>query len=344
VRFASRVDGLLLAEDGSRQLRGVRLASGETLEARQAVLAVGHSARDTFFWLERQGVSMERKPFAVGLRIEHPQTLIDRARWGESAGHPRLGPAEYKLVYHSPSGRDVYSFCMCPGGWVVAATSEEGCVVTNGMSQHSRRERNANSGLVVNINRDDLEPWGRWPGDPLAGVAFQRHWERRAFAAGGGTYKAPAQTLVDFLSHQANGGEAGDGPPLGVEAAVRGSYLPGVVMTSLEGCLPDFVLSSIREALPVFSKSLPGYVLPEAILTGVETRTSSPLRLRRHPQTLQSENTPGLYPAGEGAGFAGGILSAAIDGLKVAEAVVRALSSPPRPLPGEPGGSVSAPT
>jgi uncharacterized FAD-dependent dehydrogenase len=341
VRFASRVDGLLLAEDGSRQVRGVRLADGSCLEARQVVLAVGHSARDTFSWLEREGVAMACKPFAVGLRIEHPQALIDRARWGPWAGHPKLGSAEYKLVHHTASGRDVYSFCMCPGGWVVAATSEEGCVATNGMSQHSRRERNANSGLVVNITTEDLRPWARWPGDPLAGVAFQRHWERRAFEAGGGTYRAPAQRLVDFLSdspHPEDPNPTGEGDEGGT---VKASYQPGVTMTSLRGCLPDFVLASIREALPVFAQSLPGYLLEEALLTGVETRTSSPLRIPRRADTLVSENTPGLYPAGEGAGYAGGILSAAIDGVKVAEAVATALAlNPPLPHPpAERGGS-----
>jgi uncharacterized FAD-dependent dehydrogenase len=345
VRFGARVDGLVLAEDGSRRVRGVRLATGECLEASQVVLAVGHSARDTFSWLEQSGVAMECKPFAVGLRIEHPQALIDRARWGPSAGHPALGSAEYKLVHHTTAGRDVYSFCMCPGGWVVAATSEEGCVATNGMSQHSRRERNANSGLVVNITRQDLEPWGRWPGDPLAGVAFQRHWERQAFQAGGGTYKAPAETLANFLSRGPGShpfpATAKQGGEIGAEPSVQGSYLPGVAMTSLDGCLPDFVLASIREALPVFAKSLPGYLLAGALLTGVETRTSSPLRIRREAVSMQSENTPGLYPAGEGAGFAGGILSAAIDGVKVAEAVAAALTvTPPLPhLPGAPGES-----
>ena len=334
VRFGARVDGLVLAEDGSRQVRGVRLAHGALLEARHVVLAVGHSARDTFAWLEREGVAMESKAFAVGLRIEHPQGLIDRARWGEWAGHRKLGSAEYKLVHHTAHGRDVYSFCMCPGGWVVAATSEEGCVATNGMSQHSRRERNANSGLVVNITTDDLEPWARWPGDPLAGVAFQRHWEQQAFRAGGATYRAPAQTLGDFLSNQPRSiNWSGMGETTG-EGAVKASYSPGVSMTSLEGCLPEFVLSSIREALPEFAKSLPGYLLPDALLTGVETRTSSPLRIRRGEDTLQSENTPGLYPAGEGAGYAGGILSAAIDGVKVAEALAAAmLLNPPLPQP-----------
>jgi uncharacterized FAD-dependent dehydrogenase len=349
VRFAARVDGLVLAEDGSRRVQGVRLSTGECLRASQVVLAVGHSARDTFSWLERDGVAMECKPFAVGLRIEHPQALIDRARWGEWAGHPALGSAEYKLVHHTAAGRDVYSFCMCPGGWVVAATSEEGCVATNGMSQHSRRERNANSGLVVNITREDLAPWGRWPGDPLAGVAFQRHWERQAFEAGGRTYRAPAETLANFLSRgpmsrpfQETEGKEGN---TGTEPSVSASYLPGVALTSLEGCLPDFVLSSIREALPVFAQSLPGYLLDGALLTGVETRTSSPLRIRRLAGSLQSENTPGLYPAGEGAGYAGGILSAAIDGVKVAEAVAAALTvTPPLPhLPGAPGESACDP-
>ncbi len=346
VRFNARVEGLILAEDGSRQVRGVQLADGSCLEADQVVLAVGHSARDTFSWLERQGVAMESKAFAVGLRIEHPQGLIDRARWGAWAGHPKLGSAEYKLVHHTAGGRDVYSFCMCPGGWVVAATSEEGCVATNGMSQHSRRERNANSGLVVNITTRDLEPWARWPGDPLAGVAFQRHWEQRAFEAGGKTYKAPAQTLADFLSLSPAGVAVGDVSGSGVLGGVKGSYQPGVTLTTLEGCLPEFVLSSIREALPVFAKSLPGYLLADALLTGVETRTSSPLRIRRRSDNLQSENTPGLFPAGEGAGYAGGILSAAIDGVKVAEALARAmreLRTPLPPPPGAPGGSACDP-
>jgi uncharacterized FAD-dependent dehydrogenase len=345
VRFGTRVDGLILAEDGSRQVRGVHLADGSSLEARHVVLAVGHSARDTFHWLEREGVAMECKPFAVGLRIEHPQGLIDRARWGAWAGHPKLGSAEYKLVHHTSCGRVVYSFCMCPGGWVVAATSEEGCVATNGMSQHSRRERNANSGLVVNITKEDLEPWARWPGDPLAGVAFQRHWERRAFEAGGATYRAPAQTLADFLSlppHSSGERETTGGNR---EGNVKPSYQPGIERTSLAGCLPDYVLSAIREALPQFAQSLPGYLLEDALLTGVETRTSSPLRIRRQSDSLQSENTPGLYPAGEGAGFAGGILSAAIDGVKVAEALASAvaLNPPLPPSPGAPGGSACAP-
>ncbi len=331
VRFGAKVEELILASDGSRQVEGVRLAQGECVPARHVVLALGHSARDTFHRLEQQGVAIERKPFAVGLRIEHPQALIDQARWGQQAGHPRLGPAEYKLVHHTQTGRDVYSFCMCPGGWVVGATSEEGCVVTNGMSQHSRRERNANSGLVVNITNDDLDPWARWPGDPLAGVAFQRHWEQQAFKSGGNDYQAPGQLLADFLADTPSAPIGDDQKP-----GVNGSYLPGVRLGTLNGCLPEFVLSAIREALPHFSKKLPGYLLDGALLTGVETRTSSPIRLPRDRQSLQSSNTPGLFPAGEGAGYAGGILSAAVDGLKAAEALALAINPPLPRCPGEP--------
>jgi len=292
---------------------------------------------DTFAMLHRLGVAMEPKPFAVGVRIEHPQALVDRARWGEAAGHPRLGPAEYKLVHHckgdATAGRSVYSFCMCPGGLVVGATSEEGCVVTNGMSQHSRRERNANSGLVVPVSQEDLAPYGQEPGDPLAGLAFQRHWERQAFNAGGGDYRAPAQWLGDFLDSKPS-----REPPPG---AVEGSYQPGLRFGSLDGCLPAYVLAAIREALPLFARRIPGYAMAGALLTGVETRTSSPLRLRRHPTGLESLNTPGLFPAGEGAGHAGGILSAAIDGIKVAEAVALSLLQPPDQR--STAGSASAP-
>jgi len=298
---------------------------------------VGHSARDTFAKLHDQGVAMEAKPFAVGLRIEHPQPLIDRARWGPAAGHPRLGAAEYKLVHHctgkSTAGRTVYSFCMCPGGLVVGATSEREAVVTNGMSQHSRNERNANSGLVVNVDLGDLAPWGNGPADPLAGVAFQRHWERRAFLAGGGDYRAPAQWLGDFLAQRQSFTRKED--------PVNPSYLPGVRLGSLEGCLPDFVLEAIREALPVFAQRIAGYTMEGALLTGVETRTSSPLRMPRDPVSLESINTPGLYPAGEGAGYAGGILSAAIDGIKGAEAL--ALTRLRLQRRGAPDGSVYDP-
>ncbi len=318
VRFGCRVEGLAL-EPATRQVQGVRLAGGELIEARQVVLAVGHSARDTFAVLHGQGVAMQPKPFAMGVRIEHPQGLIDRARYGEAAGHPQLGAAEYKLVHHCQgeglAGRDVYSFCMCPGGLVVGATSEPGRVVTNGMSQHSRNERNANSGLVVNITLEDLEPYGDGPGDPLAGVAFQRHWEARAFEAGGGSFRAPAQRVEDFLANRPSPDPAGE------EAVVAPSYQPGVHYGSLEPCLPPFVLEALKEALPAFARRIPGFASNGALLTGVETRTSSPIRIARNAETLECINTPGLFPGGEGAGYAGGILSAAIDGIKLAEQV-----------------------
>jgi uncharacterized FAD-dependent dehydrogenase len=337
VRFGQHVVELLLDDGTGRQLAGVRLADGTVVATRHLVLAPGHSARDTFLMLHGLGVAMEPKPFAVGVRIEHPQALVDQARWGEAAGHPRLGPAEYKLVHHcngeASAGRSVYSFCMCPGGLVVGATSEEGCVVTNGMSQHSRQERNANSGLVVPVTQEDLAPYGEPGGEALAGMAFQRHWEQQAFRAGGGDYRAPAQWLGDFLA----GRPSREPPP----EAVEGSYRPGLRFSSLDGCLPDYVLEAIREALPVFARRIPGYAMEGALLTGVETRTSSPLRLQRHPTRLESLNTPGLFPAGEGGGHAGGILSAAIDGIKVAEAVALSLCAPP--LPGTPPHSTARP-
>ena len=326
VRFGTRVEGLILAP-GSRRVQGVRLADGKTITAHAVVLAVGHSARDTFVRLEECGVALEPKPFAIGLRIEHPQPLIDRARWGEAAGHPRLGAAEYKLVHHCRGaglkGRSVYSFCMCPGGLVVGATSEAGAVVTNGMSQHSRNERNANSGLVVPVTLEDLRPYGRFEHDPLAGVAFQRHWEQLAFAAGGGTYQAPVQAVADFLA-----GISPEGQGEGAATGVIPSYQPGVHRAHLSSCLPPYVVEALREALPAFEGRLPGFSSSGALLTGVETRTSSPLRIPRDRATLESLNTPGLYPGGEGAGYAGGILSAAIDGIKLAEQVALAVAQP----------------
>jgi uncharacterized protein len=332
VRFQSRVERLLL-EPGTRQVQGVQLAGGERITASQVVLAPGHSARDVFAQLQRQGVTLQAKPLAVGLRIEHPQTLIDQARWGPAAGHPRLGAAEYKLVHHCQQpelvGRSVWSFCMCPGGLVVGATSEPGLVVTNGMSQHSRRERNANSALVVNITLEDLEPYGAFASDPLAGVAFQRHWEQLAFVLAGGTHAAPSQSVEHFLA-AGPGPETGPGPvatSMPAPSGVKPSYQPGVVEADLAACLPAFVTQALREAIPRFERVLPGYAAAGARLTGVETRTSSPVRICRDPISLQSLNTPGLYPAGEGAGYAGGILSAAIDGLKVAEAVAAALTT-----------------
>jgi uncharacterized FAD-dependent dehydrogenase len=311
-RFEHRVDGLDIAQDdeGVRRVRGLHLHNGDYLEAEQVVLAVGHSARDTFHMLHAEGVYVEAKPFSIGVRIEHPQSWIDDARFGHSAGNPILGAADYSLSHHCKNGRTVYSFCMCPGGTVVAATSEEGRVATNGMSQYSRNERNANSGIVVGI-----DPARDYPCDPLAGIALQRHWEERAFVAGGSNYNAPAQTLGDFLAGRAS-------TRLG---SVVPSYLPGVHPTDLAECLPEFAVTAMREALVAFGREIPGYDHPDAVLTGVETRTSSPIRITRGAD-FQSLNTAGLFPAGEGAGYAGGILSAAVDGIKVAEAVASRLS------------------
>jgi hypothetical protein len=314
-RFGTRVDDFEVstAPDGSRQLEGLHLATsdggGEFLPARHVIMAVGHSARDTFYKLHERGVFVEAKPFAIGVRIEHPQAWIDKARFGASAGNKILGPAAYAISHKASTGRTVYSFCMCPGGRVVAATSEEGRVVTNGMSQYSRAEFNANSGLVV-----DIQPQRDYPGDPLAGIAYQRHWESMAFTAGGSNYQAPGQKLGDFLARR----------PSSELGTVIPSYQPGVHLTDLDECLPDFVLESIREALPVFGRQIPGYDHPDVVMTGVETRTSSPIRITRGPD-LQSLNTAGLYPAGEGAGYAGGILSAAVDGIRVAEALAKVL-------------------
>ena len=309
IRFQSRVEDIDI-ERG--QVRGVRLADGEYLAASHVVLAIGHSARDTFEMLHRRGVHIEAKPFSIGVRIEHPQSLIDRARFGRNAGNPLLGAADYKLVHHCGNGRSAYSFCMCPGGTVVAATSEPGRVVTNGMSQYSRNERNANSAIVVGVTPAD------YPGsvaDPLAGMAYQRHWESLAFTAGGGDYRAPAQRVGDFLA----------GRPSTEFGSVLPSYTPGVHLTDLSLCLPDFVVAALRESLPAFDKEIAGFAMDDAIMTGVETRTSSPIRITRD-EAFQSLNTRGLVPAGEGAGYAGGILSAAVDGIKVAEAVALSLT------------------
>ena len=307
VRFESRVEDLLL-EDG--RVSGVRLASGETLHSRYVVLALGHSSRDTFRMLHRRGVFLEPKPFAIGFRIEHPQSLIDKARLGKYAGHPDLGAADYKLVHHARNGRAVYSFCMCPGGTVVAATSEAGRVVTNGMSQYSRNERNANAGIVVGIS-----PEQDFPGGPLAGVELQERLEEHAFALGGSDYCAPGQLVGDFLRRT----------PSRALGKVLPSYKPGVLLGDLASALPDYAIDAIREALPVFGKQIHGFDRDDAVLTGIETRTSSPLRITRDNESLQSLNTRGLYPAGEGAGYAGGILSAGVDGIKVAEALALAM-------------------
>jgi uncharacterized FAD-dependent dehydrogenase len=307
IRFGSRVEKLL-REDG--QVTGVRLASGEVLHSRHVVLAIGHSARDTFQMLLDEGVYIEPKPFSIGFRIEHPQSVIDKARFGPNAGHPILGAADYKLVHHGKNQRSVYSFCMCPGGTVVAATSEPGRVVTNGMSQYSRNERNANAAIVVGI-----DPARDYPGHPLAGIDLQRELESRAYELGGGDYIAPAQLVGDFLRNV----------PSTKLGSVEPSYKPGVRLCNLAEALPEFAVQAIREAIPEFNKQIAGFAMNDAILTGVETRTSSPISIKRAPDSLQSVNTPGLYPAGEGAGYAGGILSAAVDGIKIAEAVAKSI-------------------
>jgi uncharacterized FAD-dependent dehydrogenase len=307
-RFGARVERLLLAA-GGRRVAGVRLAGGEEIMSQQIVLAPGHSARDLFAALVADGVYAEKKPFSIGVRIEHPQGMIDRARYGSEAGNPILGAADYKLVHHAADGRSVYSFCMCPGGTVVAAASEPGGVVTNGMSQYSRAERNANAGIVVGITPAD------YPGDLLAGVAFQREYEQLAFNAGGGTYAAPAQLVGDFLAGRASSA-------LG---SVVPSYKPGVMPVDLAACLPDFAVAAIREALPVFGRRIAGFDMHDAVMTGVETRTSSPIRITRGAD-MQSLNTPGLFPAGEGAGYAGGILSAGVDGIRAAEALAATIA------------------
>ncbi|EHT4940229.1 hypothetical protein VV99796_00121 [Vibrio vulnificus] len=306
IRFSTRVDDIHM-EDG--QITGVTLSNGEELKSRHVVLAVGHSARDTFEMLHERGVYMEAKPFSVGFRIEHKQSMIDEARFGPNAGNPILGAADYKLVHHCKNGRTVYSFCMCPGGTVVAATSEEGRVVTNGMSQYSRAERNANSAIVVGIS-----PEIDYPGDPLAGIRFQRELESNAYRLGGENYDAPAQKIGDFLKGR-------DPSALG---DVEPSFTPGIKLTDLEKALPPFAIEAIREAIPAFERKIKGFASEDGLLTGVETRTSSPVCIKRDKE-YQSVNLKGFYPAGEGAGYAGGILSAGIDGIKVAEAVARSM-------------------
>jgi len=324
IRFESHVTDIII-EDGDVQgrtsaargrmprtaaVRGVTLANGEFIATDHVVLAAGHSARDTFEMLHARGVHIEPKPFSIGFRIEHPQTLINRCRLGSEAAHPMLGAADYKLVHHCHNSRDVYSFCMCPGGQVVAASSEEGRVVTNGMSHYSRNERNANAGIVVGITPADFGA-----DHPLAGIALQRQLEEKAFRLGGANYNAPAQLVGDFLA-----GRPSTGPGL-----VIPSYTPGITWTDLGQALPDYAIAAIREALPAFEKSLKGFAMSDAVLTAVETRTSSPIRIVRD-ENFESTNTKGLFPAGEGAGFAGGIISAAVDGMKIAEAVAQKIA------------------
>ena len=328
IRFQQRVSDVLI-EDGpqGRQLRGLTVlnqASGESYELRadHVVMALGHSSRDTCAMLYGRGVAMEAKPFSIGFRVEHPQSVIDRARWGRHAGNPKLGAADYKLVHHASNGRSVYSFCMCPGGTVVAATSEMGRVVTNGMSQYSRNERNANAGIVVGIDPRDYPVTDGLQQHPLAGIALQRQLESQAYVLGGSNYDAPGQLVGDFIAARASTQLGG----------VEPSYKPGVLLGDLRAALPDYAISAMREALPAFGRKIKGFDMPDAVLTGVETRTSSPLKMPRG-EDFQSSNTRGLYPAGEGASYAGGILSAGVDGIKVAEALARnagALSPPLR--------------
>ena len=316
IRFECRVDDIEIGVDseGQNKVQAVILKSGERIATNHLVLAVGHSARDTFEMIHKKNIYIEAKPFSIGFRIEHPQSLIDKARYGNSYSEntvSKLGSAEYKLVHHASNGRSVYSFCMCPGGTVVASASEAGCVVTNGMSQYSRCERNANAGIVVGIT-----PEVDYPDNPLAGMYLQRDLEASAYALGGSTYAAPGQLIGDFLANKTST-KFGE---------VQPSYTPGVHLTNLDSALPEFAITAIREAIPEFAKQVKGYDLHDGLLTGVETRTSSPIRIKRDDETLESINTKGLYPCGEGAGYAGGILSAGVDGIRVAEMVSLSLN------------------
>ena len=318
IRFEQRVTDVQIDNGQLRGLTVLDQATGQTSELRadHVVMALGHSSRDTFSMLHARGVHIEAKPFSIGFRVEHPQGLIDRARWGRHAGHPLLGAADYKLVHHASNGRSVYSFCMCPGGTVVAATSEPGRVVTNGMSQYSRNERNANAGIVVGIDPRDFPGWTpETAGDALAGIALQRELESKAFVLGGGDYRAPGQLVGDFIA----------GRPSTALGSVTPSYKPGVTPTDLHQALPAYAIEAMREAFPAFGRKIKGFDLHDAVLTGVETRTSSPIRITRGDD-FQSLNVRGLYPAGEGASYAGGILSAGVDGIKVAEAVARSVT------------------
>jgi len=319
IRFEQRVDEIHFSKlakenddtklENNQQVTGLTLATGEKIETNFIALAIGHSARDTFEMLYNKGVYIKAKPFSVGFRIEHEQSVIDEARFGQNAGHPILGAADYKLVHHCKNGRSVYSFCMCPGGTVVAAASEEGRLVTNGMSQYSRHERNANSAIVVGISPED------YPDGILAGIEFQRRLEEQAYKLGGENYDAPVQLVGDFLA----------GRKTGEHGEVIPSYKPGVKYCDLSESLPEYAITAIREAIPAFEKKIKGFSMSDATLTAVETRTSSPIQITRDKESLQSLNTRGLFPAGEGAGYAGGILSAGIDGIKIAEAIALAM-------------------
>ncbi|MFP4381054.1 MAG: NAD(P)/FAD-dependent oxidoreductase [Candidatus Sumerlaeia bacterium] len=325
VRFETKLAGLVL-EDG--RLRGAMLDGGEIIRTDSLILAIGHSARDTFLSLHESGVTLSPKPFAIGARIEHPQSLIDRSQYGPSAGHPKLGAADYQLSHRAKNGRSVYTFCMCPGGAVIGTSTEAGMIVTNGMSLHARNASNGNSAILANVRVEDFYGEKASPDDlrenPLAGIDFQRQWEQAAFELGGGEYAAPAQRLGDFMKGRASS----------AFGMVQPSYLPGVTPADLARCLPDYIIASIREALPVFDRKIKGFAMDDAVLTGVETRSSSPVRIDRD-DTGQSLSTPGLFPAGEGAGYAGGIVSAAVDGLRAAEATAHYQSSNSKNTPTE---------
>lgn len=301
VLFEKKLTDLLIKEG---RLRGVVINGNEEIEAEAVILAIGHSARDTFEILYKNNVEIHQKPFSMGVRIEHPQSMINQGQYGDYANHPRLGAADYKMAHHCENQRSVYTFCMCPGGKVVAAASEEGGVVTNGMSEHARNEVNANSALLVGVDLQDFES-----NHPLAGVDLQRKWEQKAFEVGGGKYYAPAQLVKDFLKDQ----------PSTTLGSVKPSYEPGITLTDLRQCLPEFVVVALKEAIVALDKKLPGFQLGDAVMTAIETRSSSPIRIKRD-QGFES-NIRGLYPCGEGAGYAGGIISAAVDGIKVAEAI-----------------------
>jgi uncharacterized FAD-dependent dehydrogenase len=320
IRFSSRVDDIHLetageGEEQRQRITGLTLSNGEKIKSNHIAFAIGHSARDTFEMLHNKGIYIEAKPFSIGFRIEHEQSTIDNARFGPNAGNEILGAADYKLVHHCKNGRSVYSFCMCPGGTVVAATSEEHCVVTNGMSQYSRNERNANSAVVVGIDPSD------YPGGPLAGIELQRQLEKSAYVLGGSDYDAPAQTVGDFLKGIDSGKKE-----LESLGNVKPSFQPGIKLVDLSKALPAFAVAAIREAIPAFNRKIRGFAKDDALLTGVETRTSAPISIKRD-EHYESVNTQGLYPAGEGAGYAGGIMSAAIDGIKIAEAMALSINN-----------------
>ncbi|WDV45649.1 NAD(P)/FAD-dependent oxidoreductase [Clostridiaceae bacterium M8S5] len=304
IRFNSQVTDFIIEEDS---IKSVEINNDCIVDSDNVILAIGHSARDTFEKLYDRDVCIMQKPFAIGVRIEHPQEIINNSQYGQFASHERLGPADYRLTYHATNGRSVYTFCMCPGGSVVSASSEEGRLVTNGMSEHARDKENANSALLVSVVQEDFES-----DHPLAGMYFQRKWEELAFKAGGEDYKAPVQLVGDFLKD--------------IESSeyksVIPSYKPGVKMASLDKCLPNYVLEAMKEGIVNFDSKIKGFAMEDAILTGVETRSSSPIRIKRDIESLQSVNINGLYPTGEGAGYAGGIVSAAVDGIKAAEKII----------------------